>query len=192
MDHEALPRNTQFNNATLLEIIKAQSDIAKLGHDLGGVMAYVAGRAAQLTRATGAVVALAVRSSGGLGVLNLDMDGLKPINDRYGHRAGDAAIRETAERSLRNSRRVDTATRVGGDEFAVLLPGVRRREDAQAHSLRLMEKVGEPFEFEGHRIDLGVSVGVAVLPEDGTEMTSLIEYADRSMYESKRERKHSR
>ncbi|QGZ62278.1 sensor domain-containing diguanylate cyclase [Paraburkholderia acidisoli] len=339
MNHEALSQNTQLNNATLLEIIKAQSEIAKLGLDLGGVMAYVAERAEQLTGATGAVVELAegadmvyraasgnvasllglrlaratslsglcvntgeilrcddsemdprvdreacrraglrsmlvtplkhlettvgvlkvmkpdvngfsdedirllslmseliaaamfhaaqhetselylrathdaltglpnralfydrlrqsvdlaVRSSGGLGVLNLDMDGLKPINDRYGHRAGDAAIRETAERLLRNSRRVDTAARVGGDEFALLLPGVTRRADAQAHSLRLMEKVGEPFEFEGQRIDLGVSIGVAVLPEDGTEMTSLIDYADRSMYETKRERKHSR
>lgn len=55
-------------------------------------------------------VDLAVRSAGGLGVLNLNMDGLKPINDRYGHRAGDAAIKDA-----RNSRRVDTAARVGGD-----------------------------------------------------------------------------
>ncbi|MEM5314046.1 sensor domain-containing diguanylate cyclase [Paraburkholderia sp. JHI869] len=332
-------KDTQLDNATLLEIIKAQSDIAKLGLDLGGVMAYVAERTEQLTRAQGAVVELAegdemvyraasgsvadllglrlaretslsgmcvregeilrcddsetdprvdreacrraglrsmivtplkhlettvgvlkvtnsevdafndedirtlslmseliaaamfhaarhetselylrathdaltglpnralfydrlrqsvdlaVRSSGGLGVLNLDMDGLKPINDRYGHRAGDAAIRETATRIARQSRRVDTAARVGGDEFAVILPGIAGRRDAETYSRRLVETVGEPFEFEGHRIDLGVSVGVAILPEDGTEMTALIEYADRSMYETKRERKQMR
>jgi diguanylate cyclase (GGDEF)-like protein len=134
-------------------------------------------------------VDLAVRSSGTLGVLNLDMDGLKPINDRYGHRAGDAAIRETATRIARNSRRVDTAARVGGDEFAMILPGIGGRGDAEAHSRRLVEKVSEPFEFEGQSIDLGVSVGVAVLPEDGAEMTALVDLADRSMYEAKREKK---
>lgn len=331
-------QDTQLNNATLLEIIKAQSDIAKLGLDLGGVMAYVAERTEQLTRAHGAVVELAegsdmvyraasgnvanllgmrlaretslsglcvlrgeilrcddsetdsrvdreacrraglrsmivtplkhlettvgvlkvmkpevnaftdediqllslmseliaaamfhaaqhetselylrathdaltglpnralfydrlrqsvdlaVRSSGALGVLNLDMDGLKPINDRYGHRAGDAAIKETASRIASNSRRVDTAARVGGDEFGMILPGVAGRKDAEAYSRRLAQKVGEPFEFEGQRIDLGVSVGIALLPEDGTELTALIEYADRSMYETKRQRKHT-
>ncbi len=134
-------------------------------------------------------VDLAVRSSGALGVLNLDMDGLKPINDRYGHRAGDAAIKETAARIARNSRRVDTAARVGGDEFAMILPGIDGRSDAEVHSQRLAEKLGEPFEFEGQPIELGVSVGIAVLPEDGTEMTALIDEADRSMYEAKRARK---
>lgn len=134
-------------------------------------------------------VDLAVRSAGGLGVLNLDMDGLKPINDRYGHRAGDAAIKETALRIAGNSRRVDTAARVGGDEFAMILPGIVGRQDAQVYSQRITEKVGEPFEFEGQAIELGVSVGVAVLPEDGVEMTTLIDLADKAMYVAKRGRK---
>jgi diguanylate cyclase (GGDEF)-like protein len=134
-------------------------------------------------------VDLAARSAGGLGVLNLDMDGLKPINDRYGHRAGDAAIKETASRIARNCRRVDTAARVGGDEFAMILPGIGTREDAEAHSQRIAEKVREPFEFEGQAIELGVSVGIAVLPEDGMEMTALVERADRAMYEAKRGRR---
>ncbi len=131
-------------------------------------------------------VDLAVRSEGGLGVLNLDMDGLKPINDRYGHRAGDAAIRETAARIASNSRRVDTAARVGGDEFAMILPGIDGRSDAEVYSRRIREKVGEPFEFEGQTIELGVSVGVAVLPEDGVEMTRLLDRADQAMYVAKR------
>ncbi|MFX1761122.1 sensor domain-containing diguanylate cyclase [Paraburkholderia sp. A1RI-2L] len=134
-------------------------------------------------------VDLATRSEGRLGVLNLDMDGLKPINDRYGHRAGDAAIKETAARIVKNCRRVDTAARVGGDEFAMILPGISSRKDAESHSRRIAEKVGEPFEFEGRPIELGVSVGFALLPEDGVEMTRLIDHADQAMYEAKRGRK---
>ncbi|MFX1673223.1 sensor domain-containing diguanylate cyclase [Paraburkholderia sp. A2WS-5] len=134
-------------------------------------------------------VDLATRSEGRLGVLNLDMDGLKPINDRYGHRAGDAAIKETAARIVKNCRRVDTAARVGGDEFAMILPGISSRKDAESHSRRIVEKVGEPFEFEGRPIELGVSVGFALLPEDGVEMTRLIDHADQAMYEAKRGRK---
>ncbi|CAB3797019.1 hypothetical protein LMG28688_04443 [Paraburkholderia caffeinitolerans] len=134
-------------------------------------------------------VDLATRSAGRLGVLNLDMDGLKPINDRYGHRAGDAAIKETAARIAKNCRRVDTAARVGGDEFAMILPGIGTRTDAEAHSRRIAQKVGEPFEFEGRMIELGVSVGFALLPEDGVEMTCLIDHADQAMYEAKRGRK---
>lgn len=133
-----------------------------------------------------------LRSSGKLGVLNLDMDGLKPINDRFGHRAGDAAIREAAARVKKTSRQADTVARVGGDEFAVILPGIGGRKDAEIQSKRIVDTVGEPFEFEGHALDLGVSVGVAVLPDDGVDMTELIDRADQAMYEVKRARKRGR
>lgn len=135
---------------------------------------------------------LARRSSGTLGVVNLDMDGLKPINDRYGHRAGDAALREAAQRMASAVRRADTVARVGGDEFAVLLPGIGGRDHAERQSRRLAEAVCGPFAFEGTQLDLGVSVGVALLPEDGTEMTGLIDRADAAMYRMKRERKVER
>ncbi|MGV2289862.1 sensor domain-containing diguanylate cyclase [Trinickia sp. YCB016] len=134
-------------------------------------------------------VHVALRGSATLGILNLDMDGLKPINDRYGHRAGDAAICEAARRMSQSARRADTVARVGGDEFAMILHGISGRGDAELQSRRLTENVREPFEFEGQTLDLDVSVGIAILPDDGTDMTALMDQADRAMYEVKRARK---
>ncbi|MEB2605921.1 sensor domain-containing diguanylate cyclase [Burkholderia cenocepacia] len=130
----------------------------------------------------------ALRASGRLGILNIDMDGLKPINDGFGHRAGDAALREVATRMQAAVRRSDTVARIGGDEFAVILPNLGTRDDAQVQSMRLARRVGEPFEFDGHALRLGVSVGIAMLPDDGTDMNALIEHADQAMYEAKRSR----
>jgi diguanylate cyclase (GGDEF)-like protein len=137
-------------------------------------------------------VHLALRSSSRLGILNIDMDGLKPINDKFGHRAGDAAIRAAAERMHATARRSDTVARVGGDEFGMILQGIHSRADAQAHGERLSREVGAPFEFEGHRLDLGVSVGIAMLPDDGTDMTQLMDHADEAMYAVKRTRPRTR
>ncbi len=77
---------------------------------------------------------------------------------------------------------------MGGDECAVILPNVGGRDDVDAQRARLARKVGEPFEFDGHPLRLGVSVGIAMLPDDGTDMNALIEHADREMYEVKRTR----
>jgi len=130
----------------------------------------------------------ALRANGRLGILNIDMDGLKPINDGYGHRAGDAALREIATRMAGAVRRSDTVARVGGDEFAVILPNVGNRDAVDAQRARLAQQVSEPFEFDGHPLRLGVSVGIAMLPDDGTDMNTLIEHADQAMYEVKRTR----
>jgi diguanylate cyclase (GGDEF)-like protein len=131
-----------------------------------------------------------VRGSGTLGVINLDMDALKPINDQFGHRAGDAAICEAAQRMSHSIRRADTVARVGGDEFAMILHGISSRNDAEVHRKRVVENMEQPFEFEGHPISLGVSIGIAILPEDGTEMQALLERADQAMYANKRDRKN--
>jgi len=124
-----------------------------------------------------------------VGILNLDMDGLKPINDRYGHRAGDAALREFAERLLRASRKSDTVARLGGDEFGVILAHAPDRAALLAQQHRLAQATCGAFEFEAHPITLGASIGGAVFPDDGATLESLLEAADRSMYAMKRSRK---
>lgn len=135
---------------------------------------------------------LARRESDGFAILNIDMDGLKLINDEFGHRAGDAAIRETACRITKISRRADTVARLGGDEFGVILADVKNRLGALAVADRINEEVRMPYEFEGRNLALDVSIGIAVCPEDGVEVESLIESADQSMYAVKRTRPSAR
>jgi diguanylate cyclase (GGDEF)-like protein len=124
-----------------------------------------------------------------LAVVFMDMDGLKAINDRHGHGVGDAALVEFAERIRTAARRVDVCARLGGDEFAVILPHVSNRDVATRVERRLCEAVERPFPFEGGTVAIAASSGLAMYPEDGSDAATLVEHADRAMYEVKRERR---
>lgn len=134
-------------------------------------------------------LALARRRSSPLGILNLDMDGLKAINDSHGHRAGDAAIRECAQRIHAAARESDTVARLGGDEFGVLLSELPDRDGAVQVAERMTRAIRQPFTFEEAALPIDASIGLALFPEDATELDSLVEWADRSMYAVKRSRK---
>jgi diguanylate cyclase (GGDEF)-like protein len=123
-----------------------------------------------------------------VGVLVIDMDGLKRVNDTYGHRAGDAAIREIAQRISRMPRKSDLVARLGGDEFGVILGEISDRNDLLAIVDRLSQETDQHFLFEGHTIDLTASIGQARFPDDGKDVDDLLEVADRSMYQMKRTR----
>ena len=133
-------------------------------------------------------LAQARRAHGNVAVVNIDMDGLKQINDQLGHRAGDAAIRQVASRIAGELRREDLAARLGGDEFGLILAGVRDRASVAEKCHSLSGVIGAPFEFEGRALPLGASIGYALCPEDGGEMEQLIELADQAMYRVKRAR----
>ncbi|SPE18273.1 GAF sensor-containing diguanylate cyclase (modular protein) [Candidatus Sulfotelmatomonas gaucii] len=130
------------------------------------------------------------RRSQTIGVLNIDMDGLKQINDRWGHRAGDAAIRETAKRISRVPRNTDLVARLGGDEFAVMLDSVRDRASVMGVASKILREVRRPFETDGHELALSASVGTASFPEDGTDIDTLLEKADQAMYAMKSSEAH--
>jgi diguanylate cyclase (GGDEF)-like protein len=134
-------------------------------------------------------LARAARGHGRVAVVNIDMDGLKAINDTLGHRTGDAALCEVASRIGGELRADDTAARVGGDEFGVILVGVRDRHSVATKCQALTAAIAAPFEFEGRALPLGASIGFALWPDDGEDMEQLIELADRAMYRVKRGRR---
>ena len=134
-------------------------------------------------------LAKARRESRQVAVVMVDMDGLKPINDEHGHRAGDAAIVEIANRLAQDVRDSDTVARFGGDEFALVLSVVDSRESALMVSQRICNRCAAPFSFEGLPLVIGASIGVAVFPDDGDEPETLIHTADQAMYLAKRAKK---
>jgi diguanylate cyclase (GGDEF)-like protein len=136
-------------------------------------------------------IAQARRKARRMGVLILDMDGLKQINDRHGHRAGDAALKEFASRIAQEARQSDTAARLGGDEFGVVLSWVESREGGLLAAQRLEERSEGAFLFEGQPLTMGASVGLAVYPDDGEQPDALVDEADRAMYAAKRQRKQA-
>ena len=119
----------------------------------------------------------------------LDMDGLKVINDSYGHRAGDAAICEVAKRASHTLRKSDTIARLGGDEFGVILQPTNGMLFLAEGVERLQKAICQPFQYESRQLMLGVSIGYAVAIKDGLDLDALLEHADQAMYQNKRERK---
>jgi len=121
-------------------------------------------------------------------LLFLDMDDFKDINDRYGHKAGDAVLKATAERCRQVVRAEDTVARWGGDEFVVLLEEV---SEAAVETLvgRLREALNAPIDFDGQSIRVGVSIGVAAGCTTGASLDELLKLADHRMYIDKSQRK---
>ncbi len=119
------------------------------------------------------------------GVLMIDMDGLKRLNDCFGHRVGDAAIKEMANRLKACARNSDTVARLGGDEFGIILSPVDMPEGGQAIVERIQKEIAPPLHFEGQTFPLSASIGVAAFPDDGDDIDSLLHAADQRMYQEK-------
>jgi diguanylate cyclase (GGDEF)-like protein/PAS domain S-box-containing protein len=124
-----------------------------------------------------------------LALLFCDCDGFKGINDRYGHACGDAVLRTVAERITSRIRHGDLAGRIGGDEFLVLLDGIRSLDDGIAIAEALQASIGEPFEWNGATIVPSCSIGVA-LHGAGEDADLFLKRADRNMYTAKAAGRH--
>ncbi len=118
-------------------------------------------------------------------VLCLDLDKFKAVNDTFGHPVGDALLRGVAERLRALVQEGDTVTRLGGDEFAILLLGLHRRECAWEFAKRIIEGLADPFELDGHRVVIGVSIGIALAQPDATSAVLLLKRADTALYRAK-------
>jgi diguanylate cyclase (GGDEF)-like protein len=128
----------------------------------------------------------AQRGNAQLAVLTLDLDRFKHVNDTLGHHMGDLLLREVAHRLHRAlHRRTDTVARLGGDEFALLLP-TEGLDGARLVARKIVEVLSEPLTLEGHLVDVGASMGIAVYPEHGDDVDTLMRRADVAMYSAKR------
>ena len=118
-------------------------------------------------------------------VMFVDLDRFKNINDSLGHAAGDVVLKQVAERLMAQLREVDTICRMGGDEFVVVLPEIKRAADAAHVAAKILETVAQPFAVEGRELQITPSVGISVFPDDGRDAESLIRNADAAMYHAK-------
>ncbi|WP_380873555.1 bifunctional diguanylate cyclase/phosphodiesterase [Sphingomonas sp. DBB INV C78] len=128
----------------------------------------------------------AVRRGGpAVALFYLDLDRFKAVNDTLGHAAGDQLIRQVAGRLKAATRESDTVVRLGGDEFAIILSGGVSEALAEMLCLRLVETIGEPFDLDGTRVNVGVSIGVAIAPAHAVDRIELSRKADIALYEAK-------
>ena len=137
------------------------------------------------TFALDAEIARAVRNSGALALLYIDLDGFKKINDYFGHEAGDKLIVGAGQRIAAALRGGDRVARFGGDEFAVMLTDVHHAIDAEIVCKRLLAAVEEPFELGGREAFVGMSIGVAFYPRDAVNRDELMRLADLALYRAK-------
>ena len=115
----------------------------------------------------------------------LDLNGFKPVNDTYGHLAGDSVLIETARRIQKRIRQEDTLARTGGDEFTLLLTEINEPTDAVSVAKTLASAIRQPFDWDGAQITLAVSVGIAIYPNHGDDLNGLFQHADLAMYQAK-------
>ncbi|MDA8152274.1 MAG: EAL domain-containing protein [Acidithiobacillus sp.] len=115
----------------------------------------------------------------------LDIDGFKPVNDTYGHAAGDDLLKEMAHRLRDALRRTDTVARLGGDEFVLLLEGLRDMDELDQVLARFQTALAQPFLIQGKEISLQASLGLTIYPFDEADTDLLLRHADQAMYAAK-------
>ena len=130
-------------------------------------------------------LAQAKRDKTHLALMFLDLDKFKPVNDKFGHATGDLLLKEVAKRLQNCVRGSDTVSRIGGDEFVVLLPTIEAEQDAMLVADKMLHVLSQPFELAGHSLRISGSIGIAVYPEHGVDERMLTHSADIAMYYAK-------
>ena len=133
----------------------------------------------------GIVLARAKRNSKKAGIVMLDLDNFKDVNDTLGHDVGDLLLKSVAERISQALRETDTVARFGGDEFVLIVPNIEVIGDAMQVVQRVMDRFQEPFFIDTHHLVVTMSIGVAIYPNDGTDYKTLLKSADIAMYQAK-------
>jgi diguanylate cyclase (GGDEF)-like protein/PAS domain S-box-containing protein len=130
-------------------------------------------------------ITAAKREKSHMSLMFVDLDKFKAVNDTLGHHIGDLLLKDVAKRVQQCLRESDSAARIGGDEFVVLLPLIEAESDAIAVAEKIRSALYLPFELAGHRLNISSSIGVAVYPEHGSDEKTLLRNADTAMYYAK-------
>lgn len=123
-------------------------------------------------------------------LLFVDLDGFKAVNDGYGHEAGDRVLKDVAARLERSVRQTDTVARIGGDEFLMILPGLKTASEAEQLGDKAIAALSEPVAWGETSLHVGASIGIALYPRDGVDGRQLLRLADQAMYRVKRTTKN--
>jgi diguanylate cyclase (GGDEF)-like protein len=132
----------------------------------------------------------AIRDNTKAALLFIDLDGFKTVNDTQGHHAGDRVLIEVAHRLETGLRKVDTAARLGGDEFLVVLDGINTAASAEGVAAKLLDNISRPIDIGGAHVNIGVSIGIAMFPDDTRNVSDMVRLADGAMYAVKRSGKN--
>jgi len=120
-----------------------------------------------------------------LGLLMVDLDGFKEVNDTLGHHAGDLVLCEVAARLRRSVRETDTVARLGGDEFIVMLPDLHLAAEAESIAGKIISAISEPIEVDNTTVNISASIGICTSPDQTKDSEKLLQYADIAMYQAK-------
>jgi diguanylate cyclase (GGDEF)-like protein len=133
----------------------------------------------------GCAIAAAERHSNKVALLYLDLDGFKLINDTRGHAVGDELLKSVTDRLLDCVRDCDTVSRMGGDEFVILLTAVNQPDDAAVTASRVLRSLSAPHAIDGAELGVTASIGISLFPDDARSPAELLSNADAAMYEAK-------
>ena len=130
-------------------------------------------------------IGLAKRHHKSLAFLFVDLDRFKEVNDIYGHAIGDLLLQSVAQRLLKRVRASDIVCRLGGDEFVIMLAEIAKPQDAASLAKMLLVELAEPFLLNGIQLQISLSIGISVYPDDGDDIDTLLQFADAAMYRAK-------
>ncbi len=133
-------------------------------------------------------IARSKRTGQGFGLVLLDLDRFKQVNDTLGHDAGDQVLKAVAERLKACVREVDTVARMGGDEFTMILEGTSTEPSAEIVARRIIQSVSKPMTIGGQSVSVGTSIGITFYPQDDQTADVLLKHADTAMYEAKQKK----
>lgn len=120
-----------------------------------------------------------------IGFVMIDLDGFKAVNDTYGHDAGDELLRTVASRLRNLARESDTICRLGGDEFGILIPGLKKPQQIEALCQRVLDALAEPITVDGIAVKIGASMGACLYPDQAADLRQMLMRADQALYHAK-------